>query len=171
MQQEFRDAYAEIQGKSLVNPVILLDRTIISRLFAERDHDPDFDFNELLSYLVPPIPVTPATPNISEKDKEHTQHEKRKTIIPDLTFVLNCDTKTLLGRFVDGEIDTEKGKFKQKNIVDSGPVFDDIIQDLPGPIKQTTRIINGEKTIDEVHKEIVQIFTETYPEYIKKNVA
>jgi hypothetical protein len=83
------DTYQTLQLAKKLKPVLLLDRTVLSRYFTEKQFTPTCDFNSVLSY-------------------SNGTSEIQKTIIPDLIFILECNLPTLRNRFTPEELATNK---------------------------------------------------------------
>ena len=154
LQSEMYDTYQTLQLAKRLNPVLLLDRTILSRYFTEKQFSPTCEFNSLLSY---------------HKSTSNGTWEIQKTIIPDIIFILECSLDTLKNRFSAKESITDKWAFRRENIQQSKfDLFQSIIHDIPTPLKDKVVIIDGNRKPPEVHKEIEIIIKEKFPGYFTK---
>lgn len=152
LQNELSDTYDNLQKSPLPKPIILLDRTILSRYLTEKKYDKNFDFNKITTFT---------------KILRDGKTEIQNTIIPDLIFVLDCTVETLLSRFEVGENETEQGRFRWNNIIETAPLFKEIIHNPPDKIKDKIIIIDGNRRPDEVHEEIATILMQKFPEYLE----
>lgn len=126
--------YKISKDKSVKKPIILLDRTVLSRYHVERQKNANYDFDNLLS----------------------------EAVIPDIIFVISCDIEHLKNRFTYEELQTKQWQFRRNNLVTNAPVFEEITNNLPEPIKDNTIIINGLDSVDNVHKNIIQKVEEKF---------
>ena len=155
LQRELSDTFQLLQSNilrqnPLPKPTMLLDRTILSRYLTEKRYDKDFAFDKITTFT-----------NITRQGKEEIQD----TIIPDIIFVLDCTVDKLLSRFKKGEKETPQGTFRWNNIIETAPLFTEIIHNPPEKIKDKIIIIDGNRKPDEVHEEIVERSIQYFPEY------
>lgn len=153
LQTELCTSYNALQIAPVAKPVILLDRTLISRYLTEKQFDDKFNFDRTLHFN-------------PTRDSEIIGIQK--TIIPDLIFVFECNLDTLKNRFTPEELMTEKGKFRRNNIERTFDLFQSIIHNIPKPIENRVRIIDGNRNRYEVHDEVIEIIKRDLPTYFEK---
>ena len=148
LQTELSTSYNALQIAPVAKPIILLDRTVISRYFTELQFNNKLDFDTMLTFK--------PTPDSGIMGIQ-------KTIIPDLIFVLECNLDTLKSRFTPEELTTDKGKFRRDNIQRTFDLFQSIIHNIPKSIADNVRIIDGNRKPHEVHKEVIEIIQRDLP--------
>jgi thymidylate kinase len=126
--------YKISKDPSVKKPIILLDRTVLSRYHVERQKNSNYDFDNLLS----------------------------EAIIPDIIFIISCDIVHLKNRFTYEELQTKQWQFRRNNLVTNAPLFEEITNNLPESIKGNTIIINALDSVDNVHKKIIQKVEEKF---------
>ena len=128
--------YDLIQQSKHAKSAILLDRSFISRFFMMKQCYPDISLESALLVYHP---------------KNHTL---LKPVIPDLTFILRVDKDELIRRCIINEEDTRKSEFRRQNIIKKYELFEGICESLSNETQYPLRVIDGNKSIDEVQKEI-----------------
>lgn len=117
--------------------VLLLDRSIISRLFVHRRFNKDISHIRLLSFTV-------------------GKGTKQKHLaLPDLLLVLDVPKKVLLNRNKNRREGAQKIKFNETVITNHYNQFATLLKTLPQEVKKRTVILNGAKTADAVHHDIL----------------
>ncbi|OHA59425.1 MAG: hypothetical protein A2589_00960 [Candidatus Vogelbacteria bacterium RIFOXYD1_FULL_46_19] len=130
--------------------VILLDRSIVSRLFIWHGHSKNPNFKDLLSFTY-----------------KNTHNKETKIMpIPDLLIVLNVSQKLLLKRNKNKSERKDKILLNKKIILSRYQDYIKLINNLPKNIKERTFIINAGRSKTAVQKEILKLINSQL--YFKK---
>ncbi len=121
--------------------VILLDRSIVSRLFIWHGHSKNPNFKDLLSFTY-----------------KNTHNKETKIMpIPDLLIILNVSQKLLLKRNQNKSERKDKILLNKKIILSRYQDYVKLINNLPKNIKERTFIINAGRSKTAVQKEILKL--------------
>ena len=143
--QEFFDIKKDLPKKMKKNKfdkaVILLDRSIVSRLFIWHGHSKNPNYKDLLSFTY-----------------KNTHNKETKIMpIPDLLIVLNVSQKLLLKRNKNTSERKDKILLNEKIILSRYQDYGKLINNLPKNIKERTFIINAGRSKTAVQKEILKL--------------
>jgi len=111
--------------------VLLVDRSLISRMMLAADANPGFQLDELYSGTWREQPLT------------------WKVVLPDLIFLLQVDQPTLLGRL---DRQDPKYQFRRRLIAEKYTLHSHLTASLPAVITAVTHPVDGSATPGRVHQ-------------------
>lgn len=120
---------------SLARGIVILDRTIISRLFT-----------------LSQFGITPCFPEHSTYKGPGTN--ERSIILPDLTFLLHTEKEVLLSRSKLRDDPPAKKEFNEHMITNYYSTFSNLIHSLPHELVDRVRLIDASKEAGEISEEI-----------------
>ncbi len=143
--QEFFDIKYSLSQKmkrlGFNKAMILLDRSVVSRLFIWQGHSKNPNYKDLLSFTY-----------------KNTHDKKTKIMpIPDLLIVLNVSQRVLLKRNKDKSERKDKILLNERIILNRYQDYVELINNLPKDIQERTFIINAGKSKTAVQKEILKL--------------
>ncbi len=119
----------QIKAAGATYSVLLLDRSLLSRLLLVFDERRVLDLETLYSGTYQDAPIT------------------WRRVAPDIILTLAANQDTLLSRL---EKDDPKYDFRRRMICDKHNLFEEVMGNLPTEIAQITRVIEANATIDTV---------------------
>lgn len=143
--QEFFDARNSLPKKMRMlrfdKAVIILDRSIISRLFIWQGHSRYPNYKDLLSF--------------THKDGDSVR--VRNTPLPDLIIVLKVSQRELLKRNRSRVEAKDKILLGKKIILNRYHDYDKLVNNLPEDIRRRTFILDAERSETAIQREIMKL--------------
>lgn len=131
------------------SPVLLLDRTILSRDFVNLQYVDGIDDMSIEDFYNTWNYISSITND--------------NIIVPDIIFALQAETSVLLNRFTGEELETTQWKFREKNIKNGNPLFNKMLDNLISPYQKNVIILkalNDEHNLYRIHNTIKKYLIE-----------